>query len=102
MNQNRKSLSLLWLMNLAFTLGVAFGCESLKQWLRERNLYFAVSGDMLMWSAVVLTFITGAVVVWLMWAFLRTTSIPKWIAGIYLIVALFIISRPFYWQKIFR
>ncbi len=36
MNQNRKSLSLLWLVNLAFTLGIAFGCESLKEWVRDR------------------------------------------------------------------
>ena len=91
MNQNRKSLSLLWLVNLAFTLGIAFGCESLKQWLRERSNYFLVSPDILYWSHVVLTLITGAVVVWLIGSFLRTPSISNWIAGIYFIVGLYII-----------
>jgi hypothetical protein len=94
MNPNRKFASLLALVNLVFTLGIAFGSEILKEWLQDRSHYFLVSPDTLYGSHVVLTFITGAAVVWLVWFFLHTPSISNWIAGIYFIVGLYIILTP--------
>ncbi len=94
MNQNRTSLSLLAMVNLAFILGIAFGCKSLKELVQERNRQFLLSADIFIWSEAVLTLITGGGVVWLIWTFMRMPSISKWITGIYLIVGLYIVLSP--------